>query len=418
MGPELLPQAPLTGENGRGLMTTRGLAGLIWGACVALAAGTLVLLALGAGHHTAVDGSDFAGWSALSFVAASLAFATVGAMVAARAPENSIGWIFCLAGVALGASDFASQYANQMLFISSHPLPGGTTAAWLQNLGLAPCFGLLGLALLLFPDGRLPSRRWRPVRWLALAGIGLSAVGNGLHPGSLVEPFTDVSNPVGIPGSSGLTDAASGLGFMFMLASVALAGLGIRARLRRSRGVEHEQLKWLALAAATTGLAVVADLIIYLAFDVGVSVALGVGFTAFPVAAGVAILRYRLYDIDVVINRALVYGALTATLASGYLGTVLLLQVVLSPSSDLAVAGSTLAVAALFRPLRQRIQGLVDRRFFRHKYDATQTLESFGARLRNEVELDRLSGELISLARDTMQPAHATLWLRSGKPAR
>jgi hypothetical protein len=398
--------------------STRGLAGLIWGACVALAAGTLGLLALGAGHHTPVDGSNFAGWSALSFVAASLAFATVGAMVAARVPENAIGWIFCLTGVALGASNFASQYANQMLFISSHPLPGGTTAAWLQNLGLAPSLGLLGLALLLFPDGRLPSRRWRPIRWLALVGIGLSLIGTGLHPGPLVEPFTNVSNPVGIAGSSGLMDAASGLGFVFMLASVALAGLGIRTRLRRSHGVEREQLKWLALAAATTGLAVVADLVIYLAFDLGISISLGVGFTTFPVAAGVAILRYRLYDIDVVINRALVYGALTATLAGGYLGTVLLLQLVLSPSSDLAVAGSTLAVAALFRPLRHRIQGMVDRRFFRHKYDATRTLESFGARLRDEVELDRLSGELLALAEDTMQPAHATLWLRSGKATR
>jgi len=397
-------------------MTTRGLAGLIWGACVAIAAGTLGLLALGAGQQTPVDGSTFGGWSGLSFVAASLAFATVGAMVAARVPENSIGWIFCLAGVALGVSDLASEYANQMLFVSSHPLPGGATAAWLQNLGLAPSLGLLGLALLLFPDGRLPARRWRPVRWLALGGIGLSVIGTALHPGPLVEPFTNVSNPVGIAGSSGLMDAALGLGFLFMVASVALAGLGIRARLRHSHGVEREQLKWLALAAATTGLAVLADLFIYIAFGVGTSVSLGVAFIAFPVAAGVAILRYRLYDIDVVINRALVYGALTATLAGGYLGTVLLLQLVLSPSSDLAVAGSTLAVAALFRPLRRRIQRLVDLRFFRSRYDAARTLQRFGVKLRDEVDLDALGGELRCVVADTMQPAHVSLWLR-GKAA-
>jgi hypothetical protein len=399
-------------------MTTRRFAGLIWGVCLVLALATLVLLALAAGEHTEADGSTFDGWGGLSFAAASLAFATVGAMVAARVPENPIGWIFCLAGVVLGVSDFGSQYADQMLFISSDSLPGGRIAAWLQGLGFAPSFGLLGLALLLFPDGRLPSGRWRPVLWLALAGIGLMVVGSALRPGPLVEPFMEVSNPFGVPGSRGLMDSMLGFGFLFTVASIGLAVLGMGARLRRSSGVERQQLKWLALAAAVTGVAVVANLLLYIAagIDVGGSVTLGLGFAAFPVAAGAAILRYRLFDIDVVINRALVYGVLTMTLAGAYLGLVLLLQVLLSPSSDLAVAGSTLAVAGLFRPARSRIQRGVDRRFYRRRYDAARTLERFGVRLRDEVDLDALGGELRGVVAETMQPAHVSLWVRRVEP--
>jgi hypothetical protein len=398
-------------------MTPRRLAALIWGVCVALAIGTLVLLVIGAGEHTKADGSTFDGWGGASFVAASMAFAIVGAMIAARVPENPIGWIFCLTGVVLGVADFGSQYAEQMLFIASDPLPGGRTAALLQELGLAPSFGLLSLALLLFPDGRSPSGRWRVVLWLALTGIGLSVFGAALRPGPFVEPFDDVSNPIGIPGLLGLMDSFLGFGFAFTLASVLLAGLGMRARLRRSRGVEREQLKWLVLAAAVTGVAVVGSLALYITadIDVGGVAVLGLGFATFPLAAGAAILRYRLYDIDVVINRTLVYGALTATLALAYLGSVLVLQLALSgvtESSGLAVAASTLAVAALFRPARTRIQETVDRRFYRRKYDAARTLERFGTRLRDEVDLDALGSELRAVVADTMQPASVSLWLR------
>jgi hypothetical protein len=390
---------------------------MTWVLSLALAAGTLVLLVIGVGESTPADGSTFDAWGGVSFVAASLAFTTVGAMIAARVPENAIGWIFCVTGVGLGVANLGSQYAEQMLFVASDPLPGGRAAAVFQQLGFAPSFGLLALALLLFPDGRSPSGRWRAVLWLALAGIALSVIGIALLPGPLVEPFDSVSNPFGIEGLFDLMDAFTGFGFMFTLLSVVLAVVGMRARLRRSHGLEHEQLKWLVLAATITGLAVVGTLVLYLAagIDVGGVWVLGFGFSVFPLAAGAAILRYRIYDIDVVINRTLVYATLTATLALAYLGSVLLLQLALSgvtEGSGFAVAASTLAVAALFRPARSRIQEAVDRRFYRRKYDAARTLELFGTRLRDEVDLEALGSELRAVVADTMQPAHVSLWLR------
>jgi hypothetical protein len=396
-------------------MNRRQLAGLAWGACVAIGAATLVLLVLGAGESTPPDSFGLGGLGGASFVLASLAFATVGAMVTTRVPGNAIGPIFLGTGLVLGAGDLAFQYADRALFISPDSWPGGAAAAWLQNLGLPPGFGLLGVALLLFPDGRLPSRRWRPALWLALTGIVLIVVGYALRPGPLDDPFENVTNSLGV-GSFDLMDALTGFGWMFMAASVGLAALAMSIRLRRSHGLERQQLKWLALAAAIAGVAIVADAASYFADVQGIEqpreVVLGLGFCVFPLAAGAAILRYRLYDIDVVINRALVYAALTATLAGAYVGSVLVLQLVLSPSSDLAVAASTLGVAALFQPARRSIQEIVDRRFYRRRYDARHTLEAFSGRLRDEVDLDALSSELRAVVAETMQPRHVSLWLR------
>ncbi len=399
-------------------MTSRRLALLTWGTCLLLAVGTLLLLALDANVSTRADSFGLSGLGGLSLLLASLTFATVGALVTVRVPGNPIGPIFLVTGLALSAGDFTFQYADRALFIARDGPPGGSAAAWLQNFGLPPGFGLLALAVLLFPDGRLPSRRWRPALWLALAGIVLVVGGYGLRAGPLDDPFDKVSNPLAV-GSRDLMDALSGLGWLFMASSVGLAALAMAIRLRRSHAVERQQLKWLALAAAVAGVAIVVDAATYFAGIGGIErpreVLLGLGFCTFPIAAGLAILRYRLYDIDVVINRTLVYGALTATLAVTYLGSVLLLQLALSGvtrGSGLAVAASTLGVAALFRPARSRIQAAVDRRFYRRKYDAQRTLESFGTRLRDELALDALSGELRAVVVETMQPAHVSLWLR------
>ena len=242
------------------------------------------------------------------------------------------------------------------------------------------------LMLLIFPDGRLPSRRWWAVVAVSSAGYVLSFLGMW---------------KVGI-----------WVSIAALLASVAAVIL----RWRRSKDRERQQLKWLAyvvVLAAVAGLAGLAGVQLWAPAYVPaiLLVVAGVGL-GIPVAIGVAVLKHRLYDIDILINRTLVYGALTALLASAYLGSVLLLQLVLSPSSDLAIAGSTLAVAALFRPARARIQALVDRRFFRSRYDAQRTLDAFTARLRDEVSLDALSDELREVVTETMHPAHVSIWMR------
>jgi hypothetical protein len=293
--------------------------------------------------------------------------------------------------------------------------------------------------LLVFPSGRFASPAWRWVGAVAGAATALTAAALALYPdlrsaiaaeraggegGSSVLGLypefrategAGLANPFGVEGAEGVLEVLGATGAIVVLLATAAAALSLVLRLRRARGDERQQLKWVAWAAVL--LAVGAMATIPSAGD-GVAAALIQGLVLGPIialATGMAMLRHHLYDIDVVINRTLVYGALTATLAGAYVGCVLLLQLALGPlteDSDLAIAGSTLAVAALFRPLRARIQALVDRRFYRRRYDAARTLEGFGARLRDEVELDSLVGELRAVVAHTMQPAHVSLWLR------
>jgi hypothetical protein len=406
-------------------MTARRIGALCWAACVAATLGTLVLLVLHLGVSSRAGGQDIGGYAGLALAVAGLSFATVGAAVTSRVSRNPIGPIFCVTGANLGVGVLAYQWADRAVFVAPGSLPGGATAAWIENLCLPQSFGLLALALLLFPDGRLPSRRWRAGLWLAIVGIGCSVIGYALRPGPLDRPFDTVTNPVGLTTGGAAMEPLSGFGWLFMTAAVALGALAIVGRMRRSHGIEREQLKWIGLGGALAGAIVVADAA---SFFVGLentdqarNAALGLAFTVFPLAAGAAILRYRLYDIDVVINRTLVYAALTATLAGAYLATVLVLQLGLNGitgDSGLAVAGSTLAVAALFRPARGRIQAGVDRRFYRSRYDAQQTVQAFSGRLRDEVDLDRLDQELGAVVRDTLQPTHVSLWLRRPRTPR
>ncbi len=393
----------------------RRIAALAWTICVIMAVLSAVFMALGPGRS--VPGDIFGGVSGLSFLVLSLAFATVGAIVASRVPENRIGWVFGVTGLVGAANILAYQYASYGLHATPEPLAGATAAAW-SPVGLA-LPGLFGLSLLLFPEGRLTSRRWLPAAAMPLMSIALLMISYSLRPGPLDDPFATVSNPLGVAGAGGAMGAGANVGWVLAMAGLALGAASMLIRLRRASGVERQQLKLVLAVAAVVGAAAALTMLSWFVWPDGRlqtrMAVIGLSFAGFPVAAGVAIRRYRLYDIDVIVNRTLVYGALTATLVGAYLTCVLVLQIALSPltaQSDLAIAGSTLAVAALFGPARRRIQALVDRRFYRRRYDATRTLEGFSTRLRDEVDLEALGADLRGVVREAVQPAHVSLWLR------
>jgi hypothetical protein len=354
---------------------------------------------------------------------AGLGFAVVGRLLTSRRPENAVGWILALIGIVLAVAALTEGYVAGAL--GSDPLLALELAGWLtQFIWFLWLPGLVGIALpLLFPDGHLPSPRWRWIAWAGVIGTVLGTLATAFKPGPIeVDAAVDVENPVGISGAGELLSVVEGLGFVLTSVGVVGAGAAVIVRLRRSRGVERQQLKWFAYVASmiVAGLTVATlsstvdedSTLAQVLGPVGWFTALGMVGIGIPLATGIAVLRYRLYEIDVVINRTLVYGALTATLAVAYLGSVLVLQLVLSPSSDLAIAASTLAAAALFRPARGRIQAVVDRRFYRRKYDAQRTLESFAGRMRNQVALDAIAVELRSAVAETMQPTHISLWVR------
>jgi hypothetical protein len=361
------------------------------------------------------------------FFLAVVGYAFVGALVASRLPDNAIGWILLATGITLALGALVD--ANLML--ADAPMRG--VSAWLSDWTFYVWLTLAGIFLpLLFPTGRPVSRRSRRVLWLGIVALVLSVVGSAFDPGRLdVDSPVPVENPLGIGGAGALLEVVARLGDVLAAFAFLLAAASLVVRFRRSRGIERQQLKWFAYVGmlAATGLVLAMAQVLFGAEPgddveggwlevvgaVGWFLALGAIVLGIPVATGMAILRHRLYDIDVVINRTLVYGALTATLLLSYLGLVLMLQLALGPLTEdngLAIAGSTLGVAALFRPARARIQELVDRRFYRRKYDAAQTIERFGAHLRDEVELDALSAELRGVVAETMQPAHVSLWLR------
>ncbi len=360
--------------------------------------------------------------SDLLFALICITFAGLGALLASRRPGNPIGWILCLSPVALAFTGVVGGLYRHTIFVDPGSLPRPEILFWAANwawvLGFVP---LITFLLLLFPDGRPPSSRWRKIGWLTVLAMGMLIVGYAFAPGPL-EDYPRVDNPLGAEGGlGGALEAMRGVGFPFFSLAAVGSMVSLVVRFRRSRGEERQQLKWMAAAAAF----VVVSWLVTAAFDqalgIDISVLLTAGLLALPVATTIAVLRYRLYDLELVVNRTLVYGALTATLAGSYLGLVLLFGLALGPlteDSDLAIAGSTLAVAALFRPVRARIQALVDRRFYRRRYDAARTVEAFSARLRDEVELDSLSAELRAVARETMQPAYVSLWLRRPEAAR
>ncbi len=354
-----------------------------------------------------------------AFVVVMLGFATVGALIAVRRPRNAVGWLLLAITLAFAAR------ALGLVYVLTPSNPGFLAVAWVASWAWSVWMALAGIFLpLVFPDGRLPSRRWRPALWLGAVALVMTVVGAAFTPGRL-DLGVPVRNPLGARGASAeVIELVSGLGNLLVGLAFLLAAASLVHRFRGAGAVERQQLKWFAFAGLL-GLAGMAVSVVPLLYPGGWRNPVGaVGWFTFlfasilgvPAAIGVAILRHRLYDIDVVIKRTLVYGSLTALLVATYLGLVLVFRLVLSPvtgDSDLAVAGSTLAVAALFRPLRARIQGVVDRRFYRSRYDAARTLDGFSARLRDELDLETLGTDLRRVVHETMQPAHVTLWLRS-----
>ena len=348
-------------------------------------------------------------------------YGTLGALIASRHGRNLIGWIFCFVAVSLAILSSASGYADYALYAREDSLPGAVLAAWVTSWLFIPAvYVSMCYLFFLFPDGRPASARWRPVIWVATVVAAVATLAPALEPGGLFA-FPTVENPFGLAEPFGriaivandVTDLAAMPVFLVSLASMV-------SRLRGARGRERLQVKWITYAASLTATsfaaAFAADLLTDSRAASDALFLLGVvGFAGIPAAAGVAILRHDLYDIDRIINRTLVYGVLTAMLALAYVGGVVGLQAgfraITGQESTLAIVASTLAIAALFNPLRRQVQGFVDRRFYRRKYDAAKTLAAFSARLREEADLDVLSNDLVGVASRTVQPEHVSLWL-------
>lgn len=339
----------------------------------------------------------------------SAAFGALGAIIASRQPRNPVGWLLIVIGAGFVSIGIGNELYLQVVLptgnvsgVAAHVL-WATNWAWIP--AMVPAFTLLPL---LFPTGRLLSPRWRAIVWIVVVGAALAAAGSAFQAGPL-SGATAVINPLGIDSPAVMIAGAAGLACLVPAAIVSIASLVIR--FRRSSGVERQQLKWVVAAAALLPIAPLSGGLI--GDDSWPLILIALLIVAGAVA--VAMLRYRLYDIDLVINKTLVYVALTATLAAAYVGGVLVLQFGLRPlteRSQLAVAGSTLAVAALFRPARTRIQAAVDRRFFRSRFDASLILGAFSGRLREQLDLPALEADLSTVVAQTVQPAHMSLWLR------
>ena len=398
-----------------------------------------IFLASGAFYFLASSARSPANWLTVGTIddalgsVALLAFPLVGALIASRRPHNPIGWMCLVVGLFWMLMTLTEVYsAHGLARPGSVPFPV-TIHALLYSWLWVPTVGLLGIyMILLFPDGRLPSRRWRPLAWLSGAVIAVESIAVFLTPGPL-EGLREVQNPFGLEGQSWLITVGWVVLPLIPLCMVASA-VSLVLRYRRSRGDERQQIKWLAFSASITGVVYLAIMsagaINWLIYspetpsDLGTQSWWGalledvmlLSFSGIPVAIGIAVLKYRLYDLDILINRALVYGTLTAMLVLCYIGGVVSLQAALrsltGQESTLAIVASTLAIAALFNPLRQRVQAFVDRRFYRRKYNAVKTLADFNARLREETDLKALSDDLVGVARGTVQPEHVSLWLR------
>jgi hypothetical protein len=339
--------------------------------------------------------------------------ATVGALVASRRPAHPVGWLLLGVGLGLGVTELIQTYVDYGLLARPGSLPAARYLAGFAYSTALLWVSCAGFVLLLTPTGKLPSPRWRWWARLAAAAPVVMVLGAVVQPDPLAPDYH--GNPLAVPALARVLVVPAVAGVVVVLVSLLVGAGSLVVRFRRARGTERQQLRWLAYAAAlAAGLLLVALVSGFLLANDNVTFAsLSLGMALLPLATGAAILRYRLYDIDRIISRTLAYGLLTVLLGGGYAAVVLGLGQLLGRDSSLVVAGATLAVAAVFQPARRRIQALVDRRFNRRRYDAARTIEAFSARLRDELDLDTLSAEVLAVVEQTMQPTKAWLWLRA-----
>jgi hypothetical protein len=359
---------------------------------------------------------------------ACLLSATMAVLIASLRPRNAIGWWLALLAFGFTGNVVGSVYARYALVRNPGDLAGGELALWLAQWGTAPAqIGLL-LLLLLFPSGRLVSSRWRLVLWVGSVGVAFYAIEHAFTPGPIeTTPISVPNNPFAIDGFPSVLGRGS-VGSFAYVASLILAVIGLINRLRRARGAERQQLKWFAFGAAWLPLVVVAP--VFVAFGLPsdaplirdvIPIAAYIVILAILLAMTIGILQYQLFDIDVVINRTLVYGTVTALLAGAFAALSVITQritlAVTGQQSEIAVVLAALIVTASFQPVRSRVQTVVDRRFYRSKYDVSRTLERFASQVRDEVELERLTRSLVGVVGETMQPAHVSLWIRPSASA-
>jgi hypothetical protein len=349
--------------------------------------------------------------AAIPLMVAMVTATTVGAVLAGRRPGHPVGWLLLALGLSVAAAGVATGYANYGLLARPGALPAAHWAAAYHNLAALVLAACLGFVLLLTPTGSLPSPRWRRWAQVAAAAPLAAVVTSALLP--FEPPYRSVPNPLAVPALAGPLGPVNGVAWAATGLTVLVAAASLVVRFRRARGLERQQLRWVALAAALTGVAL---LVLVALIRAGNRLLPGwlaaVCLMLLPLAIGAAILRYRLYDLNRIISRTLAYALLTILLALGYAAVVLGLGRLLPQGSSLVVAAATLGVAAVFQPARRRIQAAVDRRFNRRRHDAARVIEAFGARLRDQVDLDALHGELLAVVDQTMQPTQAWLWQR------
>jgi hypothetical protein len=409
-------------------MDARAATWLSWSFCalsLALTALSHLLIAL----NLSLDAPVYFYWLEPTTIA--IGYSVIGAIIASRLPYHPIGWLCCAIGLTGAVEHVSSEYAVYALLAHPEALAGGSAMLWLCNWVWIAIFGLIVYLILLFPNGTLPSSRWRPFAWFSVALTVLAATLMAISPdaaldvlGSSDNGHITLPNPLGFGGLPDLYRPVQTLVLALGLVGAASVVVGRHG----VRGVERQQMKWLLYASAIFFVGNVLKNTVFSPLG-GVSWGLWVGYILVavgglggPIAIGAAILRYRLYEIDTLINRTLVYGSLTGMLVAIYFGVVATAQEIFrvltgqAEQSQLAIVVSTLVIAALFTPLRRRIHSFIDRRFYRSNYDSAKTLEAFSAKLRDETDLDALKTDLVWVVRETMQPAHISLWLRPDEP--